>query len=73
MGEKNQHTAGAGIFGVKGTRLRFAISLEMYATIFQAETYAILLCAIIIMERSKNRRISIVTNSQTALRALYTN
>ena len=69
-GSKTAYGVGAGIYGERpGTETQ--ISLGSFTTIFQAEVYAIELCAVMLMERqAANKTIRIFSDSQAALKAL---
>ena len=61
---------GTGI-GVYGPRIKRSVALGQTPTIFQAETYAINLCALLCLQRGYNRtEIYIMSDSQSAIRAL---
>ena len=67
-GSKTDEGTGAGIVS-SGAQL--SISLGEYATIFQAEVYAINHCAhLILANNHKGKRIIIMSDSQAAIRAL---
>lgn len=62
--------AGAGIF-CASNNLKFTFSLGCFSTVFQAEVFAISMCASICLEKhAKNRSIYIFSDSQAALKAL---
>jgi ribonuclease HI len=69
-GSKIKEGTGAGVYGqTVGRRLSF--SLGRYATVFQAEIYAILACVYEIQFQSrKEKYVSICSDSQAALKAL---
>jgi len=69
-GSRMREGAGAGIYGQSvGRRLSF--SLDMYATVFQAEIYDILTCAYEIQLQNRwEKYASICSDSQAALKAL---
>jgi ribonuclease HI len=58
-------------FYCNGTRRKLSFSLGQYTTVFQAEVYAIKACAVENLDRNyKNRNISILSDSQAAIKAL---
>jgi ribonuclease HI len=60
----------AGVYGQSGER-RLSFSLGRYATVFQAEIYAILACAREIQSQNRPEKyVSICSDSQAALKAL---
>jgi len=69
-GSKMKEGTGAGVYGQSvGRRLSF--SLGRYATVFQAEIYAILACVHKIQFQSRpEKHVSICSDSQVALKAL---
>jgi ribonuclease HI len=69
-GSRMREGTGAGVYGQSvGSRLSF--SLGRYATVFQAEIYAILACAYEIQHQNRPERyMSICSDSQAALKAL---
>jgi len=69
-GSKMREGTGAGVFGQSvGRRLSF--SLGRYATVFQAEIYAILACAHEVQSQNRPERyVSICSDSLAALKAL---
>jgi len=69
-GSKMREGTGTGVYGQSvGRRLSF--SLGRYATVFQAEIYAILACAYEIQSQNRSEKYaSICSNSQAALKAL---
>jgi ribonuclease HI len=69
-GSKMKGGTGAGVYG-QSLRRRLSFSLEKYATVFQAEIYAILACAHEIQSQNRSERyVSICSDSQAALKAL---
>ncbi|KAJ8941264.1 hypothetical protein NQ318_016929 [Aromia moschata] len=69
-GSKIGYKAGAGVYG-KTTRTRLSFALGSYASVFQAEIYAILACGMEILKTAPKRRtIQICTDSQAALMAI---
>jgi ribonuclease HI len=69
-GSKMQGGTGAGVYG-QSVRRRLSFSLRKYATVFQAEIYAILACVHEIKTHGKpEKQVSICSDSQAALRAL---
>ncbi|KAJ8936227.1 hypothetical protein NQ318_009360 [Aromia moschata] len=72
-GSKIGDKAGAGVYG-KTTRTKLSFALGSYASVFQAEIYAILACGMeIIKTAPKRRTIQICTDSQAALMAIESN
>ncbi|KAJ8942344.1 hypothetical protein NQ318_011294 [Aromia moschata] len=62
--------AGAGVYG-KTTRTKLSFALGSYASVFQAEIYAILACGMEILKTAPKRTtIQICTDSQAALMAI---
>lgn len=62
-----QNSAGSEIYRAEKTKISQAINLGACATLLQAETYAILFCAILLKNKSYvNRRIIILTESDNA-------
>jgi ribonuclease HI len=54
-----------------GTRQKLSFSLGKYTTVFQAEVYAIMACAVENLDRNyRNRNISIPLDSQATIEAL---
>jgi ribonuclease HI len=52
--------------------MKHSFSLEKYTTVFQAEVYAIMTCAVENLDRNyKKRNIYILSDSQAAIKALY--
>ncbi|KAJ8942174.1 hypothetical protein NQ318_002847 [Aromia moschata] len=69
-GSKIGDKAGAGVYG-KTTRTKLSFALGSYASVFQAEIYAILACGMEILKTAPKRRtIPICTDSQAALMAI---
>ncbi|CAD7085101.1 unnamed protein product [Hermetia illucens] len=69
-GSKTEEGSGAGVY-LSNKNGKWAFPLGQYATVFQAEVYAILRVANwVIDERLKGRRIAICSDSQAALREL---
>jgi hypothetical protein len=69
-GSRTDLGTGSGIYGLKPNK-RYSFSLGKFASVFQTEIYAILLCAYENIRRAyKNRRILIFSDSQAALKAL---
>ncbi|KAJ8938563.1 hypothetical protein NQ318_003163 [Aromia moschata] len=69
-GSKIGDKAGAGVYG-KTTRTKLSFALGSYASVFQAEIYAILACGMEILKTAPKRRtIQICTDSQAALMAI---
>jgi len=69
-GSKTTEGTGAGIHGMQ-PRKDFSVSLGKYATVFQAEVFAILWCATFISRRPyKDKVVYIYSDSQAGLRAL---
>lgn len=69
-GSKKDGGSGSGIYGER-PRMRLAKSLGKYASVYQAEMYAIIECVHINLYRSyKNKVIYILSDSQAALKAL---
>ena len=69
-GSRMREEARAGVYGQSGGR-RLSFSLGRYATVFQAEIYAILACAYEIqLQNRPERYVSICSDSQAALKAL---
>lgn len=69
-GSKIGDKAGAGVYG-KTTRTRLSFALGSYATVFQAEVYAILACGLENLKRvPKGKTIQICSDSQAALLAI---
>ncbi|KAJ8958679.1 hypothetical protein NQ318_016404 [Aromia moschata] len=69
-GSKIGDKAGAGVYG-KTTRTKLSFALGSYASVFQAEIYAILACGIENLKTAPKRRtIQICTDSQAALMAI---
>lgn len=69
-GSKTDHGTGAGGH-CWGTKTKFSYSLGQYPTVFQAEIYAIIECALENINKAyKNRNIYILSDSQAALKAL---
>jgi ribonuclease HI len=69
-GSKMKGATGAGVYG-QSLRRRLSFSLGKYATVFQAEIYAILVCAYKIQSQNRSERyVSICSDSQAALKAL---
>lgn len=69
-GSKSEEGSGAGIYGER-PRLKISCALGKFATVFQTEVYAILVCAQEnIRRRYSNRHIYICSDSQAALKAL---
>ena len=61
---------GSGVYGLKPNK-SYSFSLGKFASVFQTEIYAILLCAYENIRRAyKNKRILIFCDSQAALKAL---
>ncbi|XP_036339813.1 uncharacterized protein LOC118749151 [Rhagoletis pomonella] len=66
-GSKTPEGIGAGVYG---PRLQLSVPMGAYPSIFQAEVYAISLCAEINLRRNyRNERILILSDSQAALKA----
>jgi hypothetical protein len=54
-----------------GTRRKLSFSLGQYTTVFQAEVFAIKAFSVYNLDRdNKNRNICILSDSQTAIKAL---
>ena len=71
-GSRIKEGTGAGVYGQSVGR-RLSISLGRYATVFQAEIYAILACAYEIQTNGRpNKYVSICSDSQVALKAFQT-
>ncbi|KAJ8945002.1 hypothetical protein NQ318_010204 [Aromia moschata] len=69
-GSKIGDKAGAGVYG-KTTRTKLSFALGSYASVFQAEIYAILACGMEILKTAPKRRtIQKCTDSQAALMAI---
>jgi hypothetical protein len=69
-GSNMNEGTGAGMYG-QGMRQRFSFSLGRYATVFQATVNAIKACTDDNIKRGcHNRNIYILSDSQTAIRAL---
>ncbi|KAJ8944225.1 hypothetical protein NQ318_001645 [Aromia moschata] len=69
-GSKIGDKAGAGVYG-KTTRTQLSFALGSYASVIQAEIYAILACRMEILKTAPKRRtIQICTDSQAALMAI---
>ncbi|KAJ8941193.1 hypothetical protein NQ318_008652 [Aromia moschata] len=69
-GSKIGDKAGAGVYG-KTTRTKLSFALGSYASVFQAEIYAILACGMKILKTAPKRRtIQICTDSQAAWMAI---
>lgn len=69
-GSRNPNGVGVGVF-CRRPRIEVSINLGRYATIYQAEVYALVLCARELIDRStSNKNIYIVSDSQAALKAL---
>ncbi|KAJ8935693.1 hypothetical protein NQ318_022898 [Aromia moschata] len=69
-GSKIGDKAVAGVYG-KTTRTKLSFALGSYASVFQAEIYAILACGMEILKTAPKRRtIQICTDSQAALMAI---
>ncbi|KAJ8955141.1 hypothetical protein NQ318_009034 [Aromia moschata] len=69
-GSKIGDKAGAGVYG-KTTRTKLSFALGSYASVFQAEIYAILACGMEILKTAPKRRtIQLCTDSQAALMAI---
>ncbi|KAJ8937261.1 hypothetical protein NQ318_020648 [Aromia moschata] len=69
-GSKIGDKAGEGVYG-KTTRTQLSFALGSYASVFQAEIYAILACGMEILKTAPRRRtIQICTDSQAALMAI---
>lgn len=69
-GSRKDAHAGAGVYGVR-PKAQIAISLGSFASVFQAEMYAILACALENLRRAFcNQNIFIFSDSQAALKAL---
>lgn len=69
-GSRTEEGAGAGIYGER-PRAKFSYALGKYATVFQTEIFAILVCAQEnIRRRYSNKHIYICSDSQAALKAL---
>ncbi|KAJ8961383.1 hypothetical protein NQ318_014627 [Aromia moschata] len=69
-GSKIGDKAGAGVYG-KTTRTKLSFALGSYASVFQAEIYAILACGMDILKTAPKRRtIQICTDRQAALMAI---
>jgi hypothetical protein len=70
-GSKMNEGANAGVYG-QGMRQRFSFNLGRYATVFQAEVYAIKACTDKNIKRGyRNRNIYILSDSQDAIKALH--
>lgn len=70
-GSKTDNGTGAGVFG---PRHKHSEALGLTPTVFQAETYAIVLCIIKCLERNyKHANIYIISDSQAALMAIDSN
>jgi ribonuclease HI len=69
-GSRTAEGTGSGIYGQSVNR-RLSIPLGKYATVFQAEVYAILACAHEIEAQDRSEKyVSICSDSQMALKAL---
>lgn len=69
-GSRTRDGSGAGVYG-ESPRVRLSFPLGRYATVFQAEVFAILACAYENLERGfTNKHIYICSDSQAALLAL---
>jgi len=69
-GSRIKEGTGAGVHGQSSGR-RLIISLERYATVFQAEIYAILACAYDIQLNDRPEKyVSLCSDSQAALKSL---
>ena len=69
-GSKMREGTGAGVYGQSAGR-RLSFSLGRYATVFQAEIYAILACVYKIQFQNRlEKYVSICSDSQAALKAL---
>ncbi|KAJ8934510.1 hypothetical protein NQ318_012984 [Aromia moschata] len=69
-GSKIGDKAGAGVYG-KTTSTKLSFALGSYASVFQAEIYAILACGMEVLKTAPKRRtIQICTDSQAALMAI---
>ena len=69
-GSRAAEGSGAGVYGQSVNR-RLSISLGKYATVFQAEVYAILVCVHEIETQDRPEKyVSICSDSQAALKAL---
>ena len=72
-GSKMKDGAGAGVYG-QSVRRRLSFPLGRYATIFQAEIYAILDCAYEIQSQNRPEKyVSVCSDSLAALKARYNN
>jgi ribonuclease HI len=71
-GSKMREGTGAGVYG-QSLRRRLSFPLGRYATVFQAEIYAILACVYEIQFQNRSEKyVSICSDSQAALKALQT-
>lgn len=69
-GSKMNNLAGSGVYG---SRTKTSIHLGQWSTVFQAEIYAILECALLCLKRKyRHASICILSDSQAALQALNT-
>jgi len=69
-GSRTDLGTGSGIYGLKPNK-SYSFSLGKFASVFQTEIYAILLCAYENIRRVyKNKQILIFYDSQAALKAL---
>jgi ribonuclease HI len=74
-GSKTNKGTRAGMYGY-GTRMKLSFSLGQYTTVFHAEVYAIMGCAVQNLDRNHrnrniyNRNICILLDSKTAFKAL---
>ena len=67
-GSKSAHGVGAGVYG---PNTKISVPLGIWPSVFQAEIYAIGLCALVILKkRMRGARICILTDSQAAIKVL---
>jgi ribonuclease HI len=67
---KTDKGTGGGVY-CYGTGQKLSFSLGQYTTVFQAEVYAIKVCAVENLDRNyENRNIYILSDSQAAIKAL---